>query len=284
MKSYFYNSVRLMELEHLLKNIGENKVNQAIQTNQYEQSVDYNYETNTKPTFDLFKRRSMKSMSSTSIMTASASSGAMASSSSGSGAHALMTRDTFMYIMCYIKTPSISVYSKDSIPKLLSEFRKSLVSDDVSFAVKKITKAQKQELLRMFSCTEPVINVNEMILNYFSHYLKTNIYVWHGDTKTLIKSVVGSDDSFDTTLITCAGRDQYSLHSIHSNKPSVPLADVKVAVIHDKLLDRNHIETLSVTELRNIAEACRVDMYKTVDGKKTKLLKDELKARILALQ
>lgn len=260
-------------MDFLLERLAANKVTQTILTNKYEQTPNYDYvSTRDCNSYfeDLFKNRN-KSVSSLSL-------------ASNGSAHSLVAQaltetppesDSFFHIVNCIQNPSITLYPKDQIPRLVKEFRTTLLNDESSFGVKKLTKNNKQEIMRLLSSTEPTVGfVNDVVLTYFSHYLKTNLIV--STPRGIFRSVVCCDDTFDTSLMT-----EVKPNGFKSTFGPAPYQRVKEYMFENRILDTQFVESLSVQDLRMLAKSMGVDLCKDENGKQVRLLKDELRKHII---
>lgn len=265
-----------MNLEYLFTHLGENKITQEIKINHFEQSTHYQY-CHDYETFyeDLLKKRN-KSISSTSLTSLSSASNLV-----DKGDVIYYVDDPFMYLMYYIKNPSVSLMSKDVVQHLLREYRKTLYEDEQSFSIKKLTKSNKQMLLNMLSSGDKIDVINEVIINYFSHFLKINIVVIV--KSTLMKAIFCNEDNFDTVVIKDTyGRGMFKLLEHGENKLYViSWREAKIYLIDKKFVDKRFVDNMSVIELRAIAVNMDISISKLVNGKSYKLLKDELKIEIL---
>lgn len=263
-----------MNLDYLFAHLGENKVTQEILSNRFEQSTSYRYSKENDMFYeDLTKKRNK------SLPSYSSSSGCNLAEM---GKSIYNVSDPFMYLMYYIKTPSISLMSKDVVQQTLKDYRKSICEDDQSFLIKKLTKTNKQKLLNLLSSEQPLKEIDEIILNYFSHILKVNIVVVI--KSALMKAVLCNEDNFDTVVIRDpSGRGMFKLieHGEH-NDYVLSWKDAKTYLIEKKLIDRRFIESLTVSELRTVASQFEIPISRKNDeGKVCKLLKDDLKIEIL---
>ena len=260
-------------MDELVLRIGESKVNQVITTNEYEQSVNYDYTSQEDGDHydDLFKKRSKSS--STSLTS-------LASQSNISLEDTIFyNEDPLMYIMLYLKNPTVSIHSKDSIPRLLSDFRKTLTNDSNSFEIKKMSKLHKQQLQNKILSGQSIKDIDESLLNYFSHYLKINLVVV--TKEKVYKWILCNDDGFDSVLITnWNAQGHFRLVQV-DNRTSNSWSNIKKYIFEKRWFDSQFLEVLSVIEIRYLAEKMGIELYKNLNGKKTKLLKEELKIEIV---
>lgn len=272
-------------MESLFSRLGENKVTQAIQTNSYEQAIEYKCACACpmENVFeDLLKR---KAMSSNSLH--SSSTGSLVGMTGIAGSQynpdlVYHADDAFAYVMAFVKNPTIGVYSKDRIPRLLADFRRSILEDEASFAVKKLTKGCKQAIANAIAAQTPIKPDDKMLL-YFAHYLKTNIVVV-AKGPTLIKSMLCSDDTFDTVVIEdLNNRGTYKIR-VQNGKHILSWQEAKDYIVDKRFFDANFLDCATITDLRAIAEKSGVSTTRTTeDGKKHKLLKAELKSALLQM-
>jgi hypothetical protein len=258
-------------MDYLFENLGENRVTQVVNTNAFEQTTDYNYSKTEHEFFeDLFRKRPKVSSGSLS---------SIPSCSNFENEFICHTNDTFMYLMCFIKTPAISLHTKDVIPRYLVDFRKEITEDEKSYNIKKLTKVNKVRLISLFSSSEPIYNVDNDVLLYFSHYLKVNVIVV---VKThLQKSILCNEDSFDSVIIIDKhGKGSYRM-VLADGSHIMTWGKAKDYLFERQLFDQKFIEMLGVTDLRNIALKRGISIYKDENGKKVKLLKEELKQELL---
>jgi hypothetical protein len=261
-------------MDYLINNIGENKVTQVVQANEFEQMIDYELPKFTHENMyeDLLKKR-VQSASMTSISSRVSSSGNLTED------NIFYPEDPFIFAMCYIKTPSIGIYSKDRIPRVLNQFRKSIVDDEKSFNIKKLTKLQKQNLSNLFSSGEIVSNITEILLNFFSHYLKTNLIVVKN--KEIFRNILCNEDSFDTAIIIDKyGRGHYRL-GIFKGRHVITWSEMKEYIFENKYIDAKLLDICGVADLRLLAEKLDIPLFKEENGKKSKLLKEDLKIEII---
>jgi hypothetical protein len=262
-------------MDYLLNNISENKVTQVIQVNEFEQNIDYELPIYTNETMyeDLLKRRA-PSTSLTSISSRVSSSGNLTED------NLFYIEDPFMFIMCYIKNPCIGIYSKDRIPRVLNQFRKNIIDDDNHFNIKKLTKSHKQILTNSFASGEVISTISEPLLNFFSHFLKTNIIVIKN--KEIFKGILCNEDSFDTIIIIDKhGRGHYRL-ALFKGKHAIPWCEMKEFIFENKYFDQKLLDMCGVAELRTLAEKLDIKIVKEDEnGKKIKLLKEELKTELI---
>lgn len=252
-------------MEDLVKEIGENKVTQVIQSNQYQQSIDYDYSIRTTETAwyeDLFKKR-MKTVSS--------------ASSLGSMEDIVYYKeDPFFYLMLYVKMPSISVCTKDIVKRKLSEFKTELANNEKNFDIKKIHKKQKIELYKLLTNETVLERVDSFLLTFFSFVLKVNILcVLDGK---LHQEILCSQDAFDTIVI--LNTDHRYRLAFLNEKHIMRYDDAKKYIIEQRYIDMAFVEQCNVGDLKHIAESLGIPLYKEENQKKKKLLKDELKTAI----
>ena len=287
----------MSSMDTLIMNLGQNKVIQTIAANEYEQRPDYRYSRG--PVFyeDLFKKKN-KSFTSLPSNQSIASTGTLTALSNVEYIH--NPHDPFIYILYYVKNPTVSLYSKESLPKLLRDFRNSLVEDDKLFAIKKMTKMQKQGIINALSAPGNFVAVDDAFINIASHYLKTNVIVL-GNASNAPKSqekrsrmqiraraLICTDDGFDTVVITSRdtkdskGIDSttYKMISI-AGKHVVTLEDAKKYMFDRGIYDKKVLDILSVAELRALAEKLGIPTVKESNtGKKVRVLKEDLKTEI----
>ena len=265
-------------MDFLVTNLGDNRITQHINTNEYEQSTDYAYMSAGAVQHgsgffeDLFKQKN-KSESSASLISQNSSCNLNTGDDRVTFYH-----DTFMYIMYYINTPSVSLVSKDTIPRILKEFRTSLMDDETTFAIKKFTKTNKQHIVSILTSFEPVITVDEVTLCYFAHYLKTNLVMVKRD-KTFSKGMLCADDNFQTAVLN-ETKGTFKL-MMWKGKPTTTWDEVKEYLFEKAVLDPVMVAMLSVFDLRKLAVKLGINTHKDIDGKQVKILKEELKAIIL---
>ena len=259
-------------MEELLGSLSENKVNQNINVNKFEQSISYVY---AKKEFkecyeDLFKKKPKSSINSLSSLS---SCGNLSTDDS-----IYYSEDAFIYLMAYIRYPTISLHSKDNLTRLLSDFRKDLVNDEHSFQIKKMNKTQKQTLQNKLLSGEPFQTVDDTTLSYFSHILKVNIVlITNGN---ISKGILCKDEGFDTILITdIKNTGKYKMLQIHG-KPVCSWTEAKFYIFEKRWLESTFIDMYSVSELHTIAQKLDIHLYTEKDGKKTRLLKEQIKVEI----
>ena len=261
-------------MDYLFDNLGDNKVTQVIQTNKFEQSINYISEQRNEELYeDLLKKKIPRSASTTSM-------GSRISSVDNlSDDNIFYQEDAFMFIMCYVKTPSIGIYSKDRFPKILSQFRKGILEDENVFKIKKITKTDKLRLIKVIESANIISNIDDVILNFFAHFLKVNIVVIL--KTTILRGVLCNEDSFDTIIITDKKDSGRYRLNIKNGQHICSWIEAKQYLIINNHVDKKLLELCSVIELRNLAEKMNIDIYKNENGKRTKVLKEELKNEIL---
>ncbi len=269
-------------MDYLFANLGENKVNQTIQAHvAWEQSIEYCYPPPADSNFfaDILKRRP-KSLSSNSLD--SLRSHAIESPNKPRRGNAMQPTptsnpmDSLMYIICYIKDPSISVHSPATLPRVLSDYRKTLMADDASFEVKKLSRAQKHEVLAALGSGMPLL-ATSAVVTYFVNHLATNIYVYDEQKKVLNKYTGTTDD----TIVIVCDNSTYTLFTV-DDAHVFSQDDAKQHLLKRKWVDAAFVGTLSVVELRILADCLGVDTYRLTDcGKRVKLLKEELKTNLL---
>lgn len=254
-------------MDEILKEIGENKVTQVIQTNKYEQSIDYDYNVDHTNAFyeDLFKKR-MKTVSSTNSI------------NSNSSEEVIYYRDDpFFYLMLYIKMPSISVCPKDIIKRKLEEFKSELRNNEKNFDIKKINKKQKMDLYKLLSNETALDHIEPCLLTFFSFVLKMNIMFVLKNK--LHQEILCNEDSFDTIVVLNTD-NKYRLAFVNE-KYIMRYDDAKKYIFDNRYMDINYIEHCGMNDLKHIAESLEIPLYKEENDKKKKLLKEELKTRII---
>ena len=290
-------------MDTLIMNLGQNKVIQTIAANEYEQRPDYRYSRG--PVFyeDLFKKKN-KSFASLPSNQSIASTGTLTSASSNVE-YIHNPYDPFIYILYYVKNPTVSLYSKESLPKLLRDFRNALAEDDKLFAIKKMTKMQKQGIINALSAPGNFVAVDDAFINFASHYLKANVIVLGTASNALndpntksqekrsrmqirARTLICADDGFDTVVITSRDTKDskgidgttYKMISI-AGKHVVTLEDAKKYMFDRGIYDKKVLDILSVAELRALAEKLGIPTVKeSSTGKKVRVLKDDLKTEI----
>ena len=259
-------------MEVIISNLGDNRVSQCIATNMYEQTTEYQYNKPVECLYeDLFKKRS-RSVSTTSLQSISSNKNVCDIEFVKFG------EDSFVYLMYYIKDPSISLSSKDVIPRNLKDFRNALANDDKTFAIKKMSKLSKQKIMNTLLSSEPIRQVDEALLSYFSHYLKANIILLKSDS--IIKSCICIEDNFDTVIIDDK-RDKglYKMVMV-SNNYSLSWKEAKDYMFSHGIYDKTILDTLNAVEMRALAQKLNIPVVKEVEGKKHKVLKDDLRMLI----
>jgi hypothetical protein len=264
-------------MDFLLSHLGENKVTQVIQTNEFEQAIEYNGHNVQNPDSsmyeDLLKRKMINSSSSTSISSRVSSYGNLVED------NAYYPENSLLYAMCFVKQPSMGIYSKDRIPRILSQFRKSILEDNNAFNIKKISKTQKTALKQYFESNEPIQVTDDSIPQLFSHLLKSNIIIVRG--KQVFKGIICNEDAFDTiVVIDKYVRGHYRLCMFKGGRHVIPWEEAKTFMFTSKYVDIKFLDLCSVNDLRVLAETFDISTIKVVDGKKHKLLKDELKQEL----
>jgi hypothetical protein len=170
------------------------------------------------------------------------------------------------------------VYSKDRLIKELHQFRKDILEDDVSFNIKKITKADKIKLQKLFESGKPIKDIDNMIITFFMYYLKVNLVVIK--IKEIYKGILCNEDGFETIIIRDKkGNGEYKINQI-DNKHTFTWANAKEYLFENMFIDKKFLDICSANDMKKIAGYLGISIFKDENGKQKRLLKDELKIEI----
>lgn len=281
-------------MDYLLQHLGPNKVTLPILTNHFEQSHDYQYDNTLNPWFseDLFKRKG-KSLSSSSMNSKSSSYSSLLNeigSGRGPSMDIVSEEDSFMFLMLYIKNPSIGVFGMETVRKMLKDFRRELLEDDGLFALKKLTKKNKIDIMETIRCDSIALeNISEPLLNIFTHYLKVNIVMIQGRCAAF-DVVLCNEEGFDTVVIVAKktkGKSTFSLKLFDvdgTQKHVIRYDQAKDYIIKNELFGESMLERCTAHDMKAIAVQLGVPLSQKGDGgKEVKLRKADLKQAIMTI-
>ena len=256
-------------MDNLTSKLGRNRVSQVILPNEFEQSTEYCYDINHSKYYDDLFKKKQKPIN------------LLPPSSQDNHENCVFNEfDSFVFLMCYIKYPTISLHSKDTLSRVLKEFRAELTEDDDSFRIKKLTKINKAKLVNIISSKDPIVKADHLVVSYFAHYLKMNIVVVY--KSDIVKCIVCDDKGYDTIVVFDRSENGRFKLMTHDGQHIFTWKTAKEYLFDGKIYDRTIIDSLTMQELGNLASKLGVDLYKNDEGnRRTKLLKAELKMQIV---
>ncbi len=262
-------------MEFLLKHLGENKVTQSISTNDFQQSITYDYKKNDIHLFEDLLKRKNKSFSS----------GSLSCESSNSLSNIINSDDTYIIskerdifsILYYIGNHAVMVYTKDVFVSNLKEFKMKMCQDMKECVIKKLSKLERSRILSLLQEDGIVGDLDEYLLVFFAHYLRCNLIGVDISNASIniLKGTISNEDFFDTYIIIKTDRE------LRLFKQTMRYDKAKEFLAENHYYNESFIHSLSATELKSFAKCLNIDLNNVIEGKKTKKLKEELKQDIL---
>lgn len=231
-------------MEEILRNLGENKVTLDIAVNDYEQSLNYRKQTVISQYPELLNKKSTVIKQ-----------------------PALPTQ-----------TPTKQVIEKSllQIVQLISD--NSAVSQGLldSIHFKKLTKIQQASLTKKIM-TDDFSILQDYDLKCFGMYIKKHLYVIEDKTLTFYE-----DSVLDEAIVLHKHNNAFTMDEDIHKKPLIhSVEDAQEYLAKSHCLNEKYIDTLSAKNVQKIAELYGIDLYKIVEGKKKKRVKDDLKREIV---
>lgn len=243
-------------MEFLLENIGENKVTLEVNANDFEQRTDYMYSFSNKQFFaDLLSKQK--------------------ATSNEVQENVRPICGSFMKIMRVLKDPVFLTYGPQEQGTMIKEFIDS-VSSHENTRFKKLTKHQQHDLSKRIEAGV-IDSIDEYLLKFFSNVLDKSLFLV--DERGLLAFHQLNKNIEGLGCIVMKHRD--GLFSVEESMINNTVSNVKEFMIKNKFINSSFIDTLSAKEVQDLACRFEVALYKDTDGKKKKLLKEEMKKEII---
>lgn len=271
-----------MSIEHILKNLGSNKVTVDISTNkmnemsvfqkeeipsqfvQLDNLLDfYKTMTSSMPRRQITPKQQFPPKQQTPTRVEYKTSKAVIS-------------DPFMYVIASYIDKTLSLFKIEDVNKKVEEFKKQL-SDNLINHNDAYRKMKLKTLgIELDDLQQQILSSSrkekKSTLIYVSKFLKKNI-VWNGISE---KPEIIKYDEED---------DNYVLLKVDSSEDRDGFRNILNQELKGKVnnLSQQNLKKMLVKDLKIIAQDFKIDLFKIVDGKKTTLLKEELVEKISAV-